>query len=306
MRKALFLVFAVIQVLTAMGQKKKTETVAPVSTDLNYVLKSLQWRNIGPFRGGRSVASSGVKGNDQVYYMGTTGGGVWKTINAGQAWFNISDSFFTTGSIGAVEVAEADPNVVYVGAGEHAPRGVMTSYGDGVYKSTDAGRTWKKMGLELTRHISGIAIHPKNPDVVYVAAQGALHGPSPDRGIYKSMDGGVTWNKILYVDQNTGCSQISMDMNNPRVIYAAMWDHRRLPWEVRSGGPGSGLYKSEDEGRSWKKITKGLPEKMGKMSIAVSRANGDKVYALVESDTQNDAGGLFVSYDAGTSFSPVS
>jgi photosystem II stability/assembly factor-like uncharacterized protein len=193
--------------------------------------------------------------NNQVYYMGTTGGGVWKTVNAGQAWYNISDSFFTTGSIGAVAVSEADPNVVFVGTGEHAPRGVMTSYGDGVYKSTDAGRTWKKMGLELTRHISGIAIHPKNPDIVYVAAQGALHGPSMERGMYKSVDGGVTWNKILYIDQNTGCSEISLDMNNPRVIYASMWDHRRLPWEVRSGGPGSGVYKSEDEGRSWKTAT---------------------------------------------------
>lgn len=300
------LFLAMLTGVIVFGQKKKAEPVAAPSPDLGYFLKSLQWRNIGPFRGGRSVAATGLKGNDQVYYMGTTGGGVWKTVNAGQSWFNISDSFFTTGSIGAVAVSEADPNVVFVGAGEHAPRGVMTSYGDGVYKSTDAGRTWKKMGLELTRHISGIAIHPKNPDIVYVAAQGALHGPSADRGIYKSVDGGASWNKILYVDQNTGCSEISLDMNNPRILYASMWDHRRLPWEVRSGGPGSGVYKSEDEGRSWKKLTKGLPEKMGKSSIAVSRANGDKVYALVESDTYTDAGGLFVSYDAGASFSPIS
>ena len=305
-RVSLLVVFICFSFI-AFAQKKKAETPAPApSMDQEQYFRSLKWRNIGPFRGGRSVASSGVRGNDQVYYMGTTGGGVWKTINAGASWFNISDGYFTTGSIGAVSVSESDPNVIYVGAGEHAPRGVMTSYGDGVYKSTDAGKTWKKMGLELTRHISGISIHPSNPDVVYVAAQGALHGPSSERGVYKSVDGGLTWTKILYVDDNTGCSELSMDMKNPRILYAAMWDHRRLPWEVRSGGPGSGLYKSVDEGKTWVKLAKGLPEKMGKMSIAVSRANPDKVYALVESDTQKELGGLFVSNDAGASFSVAS
>lgn len=294
--------------MTAIAQKKtKTETT-PAQPAFAYddYFKSLKWRNIGPHRGGRAVTSSGVRGNDQVYYMGTTGGGVWKTVNAGQSWFNISDGYFTTGSIGAVAVADADPNVIYVGAGEHAPRGVMTSYGDGVYKSTDAGKTWKKIGLEQTRHISGIRIHPTNPDIVYVAAQGALHGPNSDRGVYKSTDGGATWTRILYVDENSGCSELSMDVKNPRILYAAMWDHRRLPWEVQSGGKGSGLYKSTDEGRTWTKLTKGLPEKMGKMSIAVSPANPDKVYALVESDTQKDEGGLFVSYDGGASFSVAS
>jgi photosystem II stability/assembly factor-like uncharacterized protein len=227
-------------------------------------------------------------------------------LNAGQSWFNISDGFFTTGSIGAVAVAESDPNVVYVGAGEHAPRGVMTSYGDGVYKSTDAGKTWKKIGLELTRHIANIRIHPTNPDIVYVAAQGALHGPSEDRGIYKSTDGGITWKKTLFVDNNTGCVELSLDMHNPRVLYAAMWDHRRLPWEVHSGGAGSGLYKSVDEGITWTKLSKGLPEKMGKMSIAVSRANSEKVFALIESDTQKETGGLFVSNDGGATFNIAS
>lgn len=308
MTRVYILLFFCLFSFAATAQKKRTNTVqvAVPTVDLDHYFRSLKWRNIGPFRGGRSVASSGVRGNDQVYYMGTTGGGVWKTINAGQSWYNISDGFFTTGSIGAVAVAESDPNVVYVGAGEHAPRGVMTSYGDGVYKSTDAGRTWQKMGLEMTRHISGIRIHPSNPDIVYVAAQGALHGPSSERGVYKSVDGGKTWTQMLYVDENTGCSEISLDMNNPRVLYAAMWDHRRLPWEVRSGGPGSGLYKSTDEGKTWTKLTKGLPEKMGKMSIAVSRANPDKVYALVESDTQKDQGGLFVSQDGGAHFNVAS
>ncbi len=306
MRSTLILFFLLVSITTVIGQKKKAEPTPVPVVDQQQYFKSLKFRNIGPFRGGRSVASSGVRGNDQVYYMGTTGGGVWKTINAGQSWFNISDGFFTTGSIGAIAVADVDPNVIYVGAGEHAPRGVMTSYGDGMYKSTDAGKTWKKIGLEMTRHISGIRIHPSNPDIVYVAAQGALHGPSPERGIYKSVDGGQTWSKILFVDDNTGCVELSMDARNPRILYAAMWDHRRLPWEVRSGGPGSGLYKSTDEGKTWTKLSKGLPKEMGKMSIAVSPANPEKVYALVESDTEKDLGGLFVSYDAGNSFSMAS
>src|SRR5207237_4112868 len=141
-----------------------------------------------------------------------TGGGLWKTENAGWTWFNISDGYFKTGSVGAVAVAESDPNIVVVGMGEHAPRGVMSSYGDGVYKSTDAGRTWKKMGLDLTRQIANIRIHPTNPDIVYVAAQGAINGPTPDRGVYKSVDGGNTWKKVLFVDDNTGCADLSMDM----------------------------------------------------------------------------------------------
>lgn len=306
--RVLFLFAFVVLSSVCHAQKKKIIQPAETKPAFNVepYFRSLQWRNVGPFRGGRSVASSGVKGNDQIYYMGTTGGGVWKTINAGQAWFNISDGFFTTGSIGAIAVAESDPNVIYVGAGEHAPRGVMTSYGDGVYKSTDAGKTWKKIGLELTQHISGIRIHPQNPDIVYVAAQGALHGPSNDRGVYKSINGGASWEKVLFVNDNTGCVELSMDMNNPRILYAAMWDHRRSPWEMRSGGEGSGLYKSTDEGKTWTPLTNGLPEKLGKMSVAVSRANSEKVFALIESDTEKDMGGLFVSSDGGEHFSLAS
>ena len=191
-------------------------------------------------------------------------------------------SYFKTGSVGAVAVAESDVNVVYVGMGEHAPRGVMSSYGDGIYKSTDAGKTWKNMGLELTRQISSIRIHPKNADLVYIGAQGAIHGASADRGVYKSTDGGKTWNKTLYVDENTGCVDLSMDMNNPRILYAAMWDYRRLPWEIRSGGKGSGLYKSVDGGDTWEKIQTGLPKELGKMSVSVSKANSNKVYLVVE------------------------
>ncbi|NVJ72827.1 MAG: glycosyl hydrolase, partial [Flavobacteriaceae bacterium] len=204
--------------------------------DLNEVLKAVKFRNIGPFRGGRANGSSGVVSDPLTYYMGTTGGGVWKTTDAGQRWENISDGFFKTGSVGAVSVSESNPNIVYVGMGEHAPRGVMTSYGDGVYKSTDAGKTWQHMGLKETMHIARIIIHPENPDIVWVAAQGALHGPTSDRGIYKSTDGGKHWKKVLYVNNLTGCNDLSIDYSNPEVLYASMWEHMRTPWKVISGG----------------------------------------------------------------------
>ena len=290
------------------GKKKETQPLQTVSSskEIDSSFQNLKWRNIGPFRGGRSVTATGVVGDAMTYYMGTTGGGVWKTFDAGGNWQNISDGFFTTGSVGAVAVSESDPNVVFVGMGEHAPRGVMTSYGDGIYKSTDAGKTWKKMGLALSRHIANIRIHPANPDIVYVAAQGALHGSSEERGIYKSTDGGTTWKKVLYVDANTGCSDLSMDMTNPRILYAAMWEHRRLPWEIKSGGKGSGLYKSTDAGETWIKIEKGLPKEKGKMAIEVSRSNPEKVYALIESDTEKEQGGLFTSDNAGKSWIRIS
>ena len=310
MRTTCLFLFCFTLVLATEGQKKNQTSTAPkasaVEVNLNTFFQGVRWRNIGPFRGGRSVTSTGVVGNPLTYYMGTTGGGVWKTNDAGVSWYNVSDGFFKTGSVGAVAVAENDPNVVYVGMGEHAPRGVTTSYGDGVYKSTDAGKTWTKMGLDLTRHISNIRIHPQNSDIVYVAAQGALHGATPERGVYKSVDGGISWKKILYVDDNTGCADLNLDMTNPRILYAAMWDHRRLPWEVRSGGIGSGLYKSSDGGETWTKIQKGLPNELGKMSVSVCRSNPDKVYALIESDTQKEQGGLFVSMNAGKSWDRVS
>lgn len=268
--------------------------------------KPLKYRNIGPFRGGRSVGSSGVVGDPMTYYMGTTGGGLWKTEDAGQRWENISDGFFKTGSVGAVAVSESNPNIVYVGMGEHAVRGVMTSYGDGVYKSTDAGKTWTHMGLKETQHISRIVIHPNNPDIVLVAAQGALFGPTKERGIYKSTDGGKTWKNVLFVNDLTGGVELSMDMNYPEVIYAAMWHHQRKPWVVISGGEGSGLYKSTDGGETWNTIHTGLPKEKGKMAIAVCRSNSNKVYALIESDSNKDLGGLFVSNNAGNSWSRVS
>lgn len=276
------------------------------SQELSESFKPLKYRNIGPFRGGRANAGTGVIGDPMTYYMGTTGGGVWKTSDAGQHWKNISDGFFKLGSVGAIAVSESNPNVVYVGMGEHAPRGVMTSHGDGVYKSSDAGKTWTSVGLEKTQHISRIVIHPTNSDILWVAAQGALHGPTQERGIYKSVDGGKSWKKTLYVNTLTGASELSIDSNNPNVLYAALWEHIRKPWQVVSGGSGSGLYKSTDGGETWKKIHKGLPKEKGKMAIAVSPANSQTVFALIESDSQKEKGGLFVSKDAGDSWSRIS
>ena len=293
-----------ISSLVATAQKKKAEPIVPVNPSPDSLFSNLKWRNIGPFRGGRANAVSGVVGNDQKFYAGYTGGGLWTTEDGGINWENISDGFFTVGSIGEVAVSESDPNVVYVGTGEHAVRGVMTSYGNGVYKSTDAGKTWKHLGLEKTRHISDIAVHPSNPDLVYVAGQGTVHGPNNDRGVFKSTDGGATWKKVLYINDSTGISSLSMDMNNPRILYATSWEHRRLPWTVSSGGAGSAIWKSTDEGNTWQKLTEGLPKMMGKMGISVSRANSNRVYAILE--TEKSKSGLYRSDDAGKTWALLS
>jgi photosystem II stability/assembly factor-like uncharacterized protein len=270
----------------SFSQKSKTAAKpaeqAPAFDESKF--KPLRWRNIGPFRGGRANAISGITSNCNVYFTGYTGGGVWKTEDAGITWRNVSDGFFRVGSIGEIAVCESDNNVIYVGSGEHAVRGVMTSYGDGVYKSTDGGKTWKNIGLEKTRHITDIVIHPGNPDVVLVGAQGAVHGPGPDRGVFKSTDGGATWKKTLFVDDNTGVSSLVMDMTNPRILYAATWQHRRLPWKVESGGPGSAVWKSTDGGETWNKTVEGLPSPVGKIGLSVSRANPNRVFAIVEAE----------------------
>ena len=257
------------------------------------------WRDIGPFRGGRSTASTGITDDDQVYYMGTTGGGLWKTEDAGISWQNISDGFFNTSSVGAVAVSESDNNIVLVGMGESPVRGVMTSSGDGVYKSVDGGDTWTHLGLENTKHISQVRIHPSDPDIIYVSAQGSPYAGTEDRGIYRTYDGGKNWEKVLYVDANSGAVDLAMDYNNPRILYASFWDHQRLPWYVRSGGEGSGIWKSTDGGDTWKKLDQGLPKSvMGKIGVTVSRANPKLVYAIIESEE----GGLYRSDDAGESW----
>jgi photosystem II stability/assembly factor-like uncharacterized protein len=262
---------------------------------------ALKFRNIGPFRGGRSVAAVGVPGDPMTYYFGSTGGGVWKTEDAGYTWRNISDGFFKSGSVGAIAIAPSDKNVLYVGMGEHPVRGVMTSHGDGIYKSTDGGQTWKHTGLPDSRHIAAIRIHPQNPDLVYVTVQGALWGPSEHRGIYRSKDGGQKWEKVHYINENTGAADLSMDVSNPRILYAGMWDHQRYPWKVRSGGDGSGIWKSVDGGDTWQKLKTGLPEKMGKVAVAVSPANPQRVYANIEAEK----GGVFRSDDAGKTWQQV-
>lgn len=280
----------------AQKQKPKTESQpAPVINAENF--KGLKWRNIGPFRGGRANAISGIPQNDNVYYVGYTGGGVAKTDDAGITWKNISDGFFKVGSVGDIAICESDPNVIYVGTGEHAVRGVMTSYGDGVYKSTDGGKSWKNIGLEKTRHIADVVVHPSNPDIVLVGAQGTVHGPNTDRGVYKSVDSGTTWKKTLYVDENTGVSSLSMDMTNPRILYAATWQHRRYPWKVESGGAGCAIWKSIDGGDTWNKIIDGLPKEMGKIGVSVSRANPNRVYAIIEAEKSK--AGLYRSDDGG-------
>jgi len=257
---SIFLIALTLFVVPTFAQ----EDDLPPPDELSEQFHGMEWRSIGPYRGGRSVAGTGVVGNPNLYYMGSTGGGVWKTENGGQNWKNISDGYFKTGSVGAIAVSEFDPNVIYVGMGEHPVRGVMTSPGDGMYKSVDAGKTWEHIGLPESRHIARIQIHPKNPDIVFVAVQGPVHGQSEERGVYKSTDGGETWKKVLYVNETTGASEVSLDMNNPRILYASTWDHIRYPWKVVSGGEGSGLYKSTDMGETWTELTEGLPDMMGK------------------------------------------
>ncbi|MFT5752581.1 MAG: photosystem II stability/assembly factor-like uncharacterized protein, partial [Dokdonia sp.] len=279
------------------AQNSSTSSTKSTNKGIDSLYHGLKWRNIGPFRGGRSVASSGVIGQPFTYYMGSTGGGVWKTSDAGISWKNSSDGFFKTGTVGAIAIAESDPNIVVVGMGEHAARGVMTSMGDGVYKSMDAGKTWKHFGLEKTRHISDVVIHPKNPDIIYVTAQGAQYAPSQEKGIYRTQDGGKNWSKVLTVDQNTGASSLSMDMNNPRILYASMWQHRRYPWIMESGGEQSGLYKSTDGGDTWDQLKTGLPKAFGKSGISVSRANSERVFAVIEAE--GEKGGVYRSDDAG-------
>ena len=267
------------------------------------IYHAYQYRLIGPFRGGRANAVTGVANQPFVYYAGFTGGGVWKTEDAGASWKPIADGQIGVGSIGAIAVAPSDANVVYVGTGEFAVRGQSSSYGDGVYKSTDAGKTWTKIGLENTRQISRIVVHPNDPSIVYVAAQGDRWKPTADRGVYRSTDGGRTWTKLLAgLNGTSGPSELAMDPSNPRILYAAMWDEQRVPWQVRSGGPGSGIWKSTDGGDTWSRLTEGLPAVMGKIGVAVSASNPERVYAIIEADK----GGLYRSDDAGKSWQLLS
>ncbi len=261
-------------------------------------LGGMKWRLVGPFRGGRTEAVAGVPGTD-TFYLGAVGGGVWKTTNAGLNWEPLFDGE-PTQAIGAVAVAPSDPNVIYVGTGEPCLREDIT-YGDGMYKSVDGGKTWTHIGLEDTRHIASILVDPRNPNIVLVAAIGHAFGPNAERGIFRTTDGGETWTKVLYKDENTGATDMVFDPKNPHIIYAALYQERRYPWTFVGGGPGSGIYKSSDEGKTWKHIEgHGLPPGvLGKIGLAVG-ANGERVYALLEAE--NDKSGLYVSDNAGGSW----
>ncbi len=264
----------------------------------------LEWRSIGPFRGGRCVAVAGDPTNQNVYYFGSTGGGVWKTNDGGRYWRNVSDGSFKRASVGSIAVSPSDPNVIYVGMGEATIRGNV-SHGDGVYKSTDAGATWQHIGLAETRNIGKVRVHPENPDIVYVAALGHAHGPNKERGIFRSQDGGKTWQQVLFTNEDSGVNDLSIDPTNPRRLYATFWQARRYPHQLVSGGPGCAIYRSEDGGDTWTNIThnKGLPKgQLGKIGIAASPAQAGRVYALVESEE----GVIFRSDDAGNTWECMS
>ncbi len=288
-RLALTFVLVVSAVLAAFGQ------VNPA------LVGGMQWRQIGPFRGGRVLAVAGVPGDPDTYYFGAVAGGVFKSTNGGMTWNPTFDKQ-SVSSIGAIAVADADHNILYVGTGEACLRGNI-SYGDGVYKSTDGGQTWKNIGLKDSRHIGALIIDPHNPDIVIVAALGHAWGPNQERGVFRTADGGKTWQKVLYKDENTGAIDVVFDPKNSSIVYAAMYQVRRQPWTFTSGGPGSGLYKSTDGGLTWKHLEgHGLPEgELGRIGVSVSGANSNRVYALIEARK----GGLYRSDDAGNTWKLV-
>lgn len=298
MKTRLHILLLTLTITSCLYAQRNKNSVDHAITESLY--ESMEYRMIGPFRGGRSTTVSGVPNDIFTYYMGATGGGVWKTTDGGTTWNNISDGFFNTTGIGDITLAPSNPNIIYVGTGESPVRGVKTSHGDGLYKSTDAGKTWTHMGLKETRHISDVYVHPNNPDKVYVAAQGNPWGPNEERGVYLSEDGGVSWEKILYVNQDSGVVDMTVDPNNPDFMMVATWEFWRKPWVVHSGGPGSKIYKTTDGGKNWKEINKGLPVLKGKMGVDISPANPNIVYIAI--DALGDKAGVYRSEDAGESF----
>jgi photosystem II stability/assembly factor-like uncharacterized protein len=263
----------------------------------------LHWRMIGPFRGGRVAAVSGVTGRPHEFYFGHVNGGVWKTTNAGRTWAPIFDSQ-PVASIGALAVSNSNPDVIYIGSGESTLRDSM-SYGNGVYKSTDAGRTWTHLGLDNTHHIGRVAIDPKNPDIVFVAAIGNLYAATPDRGVYRTTDGGKTWQKTLFKDNNSGAVDVVIDPANPRNVYASLWATRRAPWYTYgpSNAPGGGIYKSTDGGATWTQLTAGLPtEGFGRSGLAIAPSRTQRIYAIIDAKE----GGLYRSDDAGATWTRTS
>ena len=297
------LILAIVLGSSEAFSQRRGSSAAPATTKYDQALyNAIEWRSIGAYRGGRSAAVTGVPGKPNLFYFGSTGGGVWRTTDGGQSWQNLSDGFFG-GSIGAVAVSEYDNNVIYVGGGEKTVRGNV-SYGHGMWKSVDAGKTWTDIGLKNSRHVPRIRIHPKNPDLVYAAVLGDLFKSSDERGVYRSKDGGKTWERVLFANADAGAVDLILDPNNARVIYASTWRIRRTPYSLESGGEGSDLWKSTDGGDTWKKITanKGLPTGLwGIVGVTVSPVNSNRVWAIIE----NDNGGVYRSDDAGETWSLV-
>ncbi len=295
--------FALSVALAALAAGGSGWALEPATSE-NPLLEGIEYRLVGPSRGGRSTTVTGVPGAAHTFYMGTTGGGVWKTQNAGATWENVTDEALGVGSVGAVAVAPSDVNVVYVGTGSGCPRGNI-SIGDGMYRSTDAGRTWTHLGLERAGLIPRVVVSPKDPDTLWVAVLGQIFGPSVERGVYRSTDGGATFEPVLQVSERTGAVDLAIDPTNPRILYAAMWTAERKPWTLIDGGEESGLYKSTDGGDSWTQLTAGLPDgAVGRIGVSVSAAAPDRVFALVTAT--EGRGGLFRSDDAGESFRRVS
>jgi photosystem II stability/assembly factor-like uncharacterized protein len=290
----------------AQQQTPPATNAAPA--DAQKFFSGLRWRSIGPARGGRSIAVAGSSTRPLEYYFGATGGGLWKTTDGGQTWRAVTDQGLKSSSVGAVAVAESNPDIVYVGMGETELRGNIIQ-GDGVYKTTDAGKTWTHIGLDKTLSISRIRIHPSSPDTVYVAALGDPYAPNAERGVFKSTDGGKNWKRTLFRDDKTGAVDLVMDPKDPNVLYASLWEVNRTPHSLSSGGPGSGLFKSTDGGETWTEITRnpGLPKGIvGKSGIAVSGADSNRVYAIIEAqDLPDTSGGVFVSDDAGATWKKV-
>ncbi|XLS29410.1 VPS10 domain-containing protein [Flavobacteriaceae bacterium M23B6Z8] len=285
----------------AIAQRTKKSAKEPVFAEKLY--DALSYRLVGPFRGGRSAAVTGVLGKPNLFYFGATGGGVWKTQDGGRSWENISDGFFG-GSVGAIAVAASDPNVIYVGGGEVTVRGNVSS-GYGIWKSVDAGKTWTASGLEKSRHVPRIAIHPDDPNIVYAAVLGDIYKPSSERGVYKSTDGGKSWKKTLFTNDQAGAVDLTLDPNNPRIIYAATWRVQRTPYSLSSGGEGSALWKSTDSGETWTEISKkeGFPKgTLGIIGVTVSPQNSERVWAIVEN---KEKGGVYRSEDGGNTWKLV-
>ncbi len=290
-----FTLILVFTELLAQKRKKRNEWDPTLSFSSN-LYAGLEWRNIGPFRGGRSAAVTGVSDQPNLFYFGSAGGGIWKTNDAGNSWENLSDGYFG-GSVGAIAVSDWDPNVIYAGGGEVTVRGNVSS-GYGIWKSVDGGKTWENKGLPDSYHVVRIKIHPKNPDLVYAAVMGNLYKPTTTRGIYRSKDGGDHWEKVLFASENAGAVELVMDPNNPRILYASTWRIRRTPYSLESGGTGSALWKSTDGGDHWTNISnhQGLPKgTWGISGVTVSPINSDRLWALIESKE----GGVFRSDDAG-------